>query len=509
MSRQAIENIKRWAAPGGAKVFVREVFGIEPDAWQDEFLDAYQNNDRTAAKACKGPGKTAVLAWCCWHYFICYENCKIVATSISGDNLRDGLWAELAKWQQRSELLRSAATWHAERIVCNENPEQWFMSARKWSKDATGEQQANTLAGLHADDIMFVIDEAGGVPDAVMAAAEAALANAGTEVNPNATAKLLICGNPTHLSGPLYRACSSEAALWKVIEITGDPDSPMRSPRISIEWARAMIAKYGRDNSWVLVNVFGKFPPSSINGLLGPDEVQAAMNRVLHPSAYIREAKVLGVDAGGGGHDPTVIGPRQGLAYFQPKILRLDDPKLIAGAVAVAAKRWGEDGHEVDMIFVDATGGWGTGIISWLRDWGYVVTGVEFSGKSADVAYFNKRSEMLFNFAHDVRGGACLPNIPALKEACVRQEYTHNKDRMQMLDKDELKEGVSDTTGFDILDAFAVTRAFPVVRKSPQTEYNMAQETNYNPMQHKGTQFMSEPHHSTGGHDYDPLNGTI
>jgi phage terminase large subunit len=46
-----------------------------------------------------------------------------------------------------------------------------------------------------------------------------------------------------------------------VIEITGDPDDPKRSPRVSGQWAREQIEKYGRENPWVLVNVFGSSRP--------------------------------------------------------------------------------------------------------------------------------------------------------------------------------------------------------------------------------------------------------
>ena len=70
-----------------------------------------------------------------------------------------------------------------------------------------------------------------------MAAAEAGLST-GTET------KILIAGNPTHTDGPLYRACTQERHLYHVTEITGDPDDPMRSPRISVKWAREQIEKY-------------------------------------------------------------------------------------------------------------------------------------------------------------------------------------------------------------------------------------------------------------------------
>src|SRR2546430_9784758 len=79
--------------------FVREVFGVEPDGWQDEVLAAFPRNQRLAMKACKGPGKTAVLAWLAWNFLVVNEDAKVAATSVSADNLADNLWTEMAKWQ--------------------------------------------------------------------------------------------------------------------------------------------------------------------------------------------------------------------------------------------------------------------------------------------------------------------------------------------------------------------------------------------------------------------------
>ena len=105
-----------------------------------------------------------------------------------------------------------------------------------------------------------------------MATAEAALASC-------VEGHIVQAGNPTHLEGPLYRACTSERRLWHLTEITGDPDDPRRATRISAQWAREQIEKYGRDNPWVLVNVFGRFPPSSLDTLIGPDECAEATKR--------------------------------------------------------------------------------------------------------------------------------------------------------------------------------------------------------------------------------------
>jgi phage terminase large subunit len=101
--------------------------------------------------------------------------------------------------------------------------------------------------------------------------------------------------------------------LWTVIHMTGDPDDPKRSPRVSIEWAKEEIQKWGRDNPFVLINVLGQFPPASLNALLGVEEITEAMQRRHRPDAYSWSQKRLGIDCSRFSDDLTVLFPRQGL----------------------------------------------------------------------------------------------------------------------------------------------------------------------------------------------------
>ena len=59
-------HLAAWQASPHA--FVRELFGVVPDKWQEEVLEAFPHHPRLAMKACKGPGKTAVLAWLAWNF---------------------------------------------------------------------------------------------------------------------------------------------------------------------------------------------------------------------------------------------------------------------------------------------------------------------------------------------------------------------------------------------------------------------------------------------------------
>ena len=428
--------------------FVREMFNVTPDAWQEEVLQAFPKSPRLAMKACKGPGKTAVEAWLAWNFLVTRPDPKIAATSITAKNLEDNLWSEMAKWQQRSSYLREHFVWGKERIFYKGRPETWWMSKRTWNRDADRSQQGNTLAGLHADHILFILDESGGIPDAVMATAEAALASC-------IEGHIVQAGNPTHLEGPLYRACTSERRLWHVTEITADPDDKRRSTRVKAEWAKEQIEKYGRDNPWVLVNVFGKFPPGSLNTLIGPDECRAALERTYRPEDIERAPRVLGVDVARFGDDASVIFPRQGLLALPPLKMRNADGTQGAGAVARRALDW-----KADAIFVDDTGGWGASWIDCLRTLGHAPIGVGFASRPNDPRYENKRTEMYFETVQWIKSGGALPDVPELVAALSQTTYSFRGDRLLLEPKEQVKARLGYSP--DDADALALTFAQPV-----------------------------------------------
>lgn len=427
--------------------FVREVFAVEPDEWQKDVLMAFAVNNRIAMQSSKGVGKSAILSWCAWNFLLTRSHPKIVATSISWDNLSDGLWTEMAKWHNKSEFLKQKFEWTKTRIFSKDHPETWYMSARTWSKGADSNQQANVLAGIHADYVLFVLDEVGGIPDGVMAAAEAGLAS-GIET------KIIMAGNPTHLEGPLYRAATSERHLWHVTEITSDPDSVKRSTRVSLQWAKEQRDKYGQDSPWYIVNVLGKFPPSSINSLLGPDEVSAAMKKELRESDYDWSQKRLGIDVARFGSDRTVIFPRQGLRAFRPVIMNGSRSNEIAARIMQAKNKWKSEAE-----FVDGTGGFGSGVVDALMQAGVSANEIHFSSKAIDQAYANKRAEMWFAMAEWIKKGGWLPNSPDLARELTAPQYTFINGKFQLEPKDQIKERL----GFspDLADALCLTFALP------------------------------------------------
>lgn len=437
---------------------VRELFDVTPDAWQDEALEAFPTSPRLAMKACAGPGKTAVLSWIGWNFLLTRPHSIGGATSVSGPNLRANLWTELARWRAKSPILMKLFEQTQKAIFARVSPETWKLEARTWAQDADASQIGNALAGLHGEYVLWLLDETGDYPDAVMPVCESIFAGNPIE------AHIVQAGNPTRLSGPLYRAATVARKLWRVIEITADPDDPKRTPRVTVEHARTQIEQYGRDNPWVVVRIFGQFPPSSFNALIGPDAITAATLRSYRPEDISKAARVLGVDVALYGDDASVIFPRQGLVAFAPQTFRNLDG--IQGASQVSRK-WDE--WDVDACFVDNTGGYGTSWIDNLRLLGRTPIGVGFAEGASNNRYVNKRAEMYFDLAGWIKGGGQLPpmttqGMPEVCAALSQTTYTTRGDRLLLEPKALVKEKIGYSP--DHCDALALTFAHPVSPKA-------------------------------------------
>lgn len=482
MSPEATQ-LRRWKVDPVA--FVRECLGVEPDAWQAEMLSAFPKAKRMAGVACKGPGKTALMAWLGWNFLLTRPHCKVPCTSITGPNLRDGLWAEFKKWQKRSPILLSQFEWTETRIKQVSHPETWWASARTWAQDASPEQQANTIAGLHEDFLLWLLDEASDMPTGVVSAAEAALTG-GRET------KMVLMGNCTRTEGPIWDASGKRRHMFHVTRITGDPDDPKRSPRIDIEEARAQIAEYGRNSFIVKVNILAEFPDRQPNKLLDARDVDEAMERTLPDSAFENDARVVGVDTAYFGDDASTFVPRQGRMCFQVKEFRqLDTVELADQVVRFAeSKKW-----KPDAFFVDEGGPSGGGTIDQCKARGYsrVVRPVNFGSKPLDPKRFNnKRTEMYFMASEWVKSGGCLPNDPMLAAELIAPRYfPDNQNRICLEPKLDIKARLGRSP--DRADGFVLTFASPVIAKRARDMNEQAR--------------TRRAGRRNSANDYDPLRG--
>jgi hypothetical protein len=467
--------------------FIKEVCNGEPDPWQKEYLEALATRKKLALKACKGPGKSRAIAWSIWWWLFTRKHSNVVCMSITGDNLRDNLWAELARVQNEAPLLKQFFEHKGERIEAKESPKTWWCSARSFPQNADKSQQANTIAGMHGKYPMIACDEVGDYPDGVIVAAEAIFAN-------DVDARLVIAGNPTQTEGPLYRVCTRDRYDWWVKEITGDPDDPARASRISLEWARKMINDWGRDNDWVKVNVFGQFPSAQSNKLLGPDEVHRAMQNKLPESHYGQDPIIMGLDVARFGDNASVLFRRQGKMAFKPMEWREMDLMSLADQVMRVYLEYRPAAFFIDQVGV------GGGVVDRLRQLGAQVIPVDSGGKPIEERFYDRRAEMWWTMAEWIKQGACLPFDSQMVSELLAPNFDFTKTGRATKFKLESKKDLvkRGQPSPDHADALALTFAAPVF--SPLTQMQVLDDTfpTHRPI-NGGTEVEWDPFSDDGG----------
>lgn len=453
VTEDAAANLQLWKADPVRMVW--DLFGATPDRWQVKALAEFggTRKSRLSLQACVGPGKSTVLAWAGWHHLLCFGDGQRFpeGAAVSGagaDNLKSGLWKELAVWREASPVLRAAFDLTTESIRSRTHPMLHHLDARTYPKSADSQALGRTLSGLHSPWLIYLLDESGDMPPAVGRAAEQGMSG-----NPERCV-IAMAGNPTSHDGLLFQAAGPQRHLWTVIQITGDPDDADRSPRVDIEWAREQINLYGRENPWVMSALLGLFPPSSINALLGPDEMNAALGKHLREDQYNFSQKRLGIDVARFGDDSTVIFPRQGLAAFPFVVMRNARGPAIAARIIAAKTKWSSEAE-----LIDDTGGWGAGAIDAAQLGGVNLLPINASGSPDDPRYENKRAEMNFRASEWVKRGGALPNSPELVRQACAVTYTFSPRGKFIVEPKEIIKKKLGGKSPDEWDAFCLTFA--------------------------------------------------
>lgn len=456
-------------------LFGWDVFRFVPDRYQGEALWAMACEPKVALPAAKGAGKTTLLSIAIWWRLTCWPQVKGAATSVSGANLRDNLRSELELWYARGDLVRALFEITSDGIRSKESPRTWFLSFRTWPTSAQETQLGETLAGIHADHTLFVVDEAGAVPEAIGRAAEGALANA--DAAEGRTACYWIAGNTTNRDSLLGRVVLRRSDRWWMLHVTGDPSDPMRAPRISLAWARDQIEQYGESDPFVQINVFAKFPDTAVNALIGDEDVAAAQKRFYREDEYASAARVMGVDVALEGDDRCVIQRRQGLVAFSPTVVRNRTTSVLTALIAAEMIDF-----KVDTCFIDVTGGFGAAIADGLEAIGHFAVRVNFGGASTRKDCVNKRTEMYVETANWLKNGGRLPESPLYLELAATQYGINPSGKLVLEPKLAVKKRLGQSP--DVADALALTFAQPV---SPLSIRRMAEmrrpALDYNPIE--------------------------
>lgn len=286
-----------------------------------------------------GTGKDAYASWVVLWFLCCFPFPKIPCTAPTGHQLKDVLWGEISKWLRKSNVA-DWLTWQSDKIFFNEQKgKEWFAVARTANPRATAEEQGETLAGFHERFLLYVIDEASGIPEPVFKPIEGALTG---ECN-----IVLMIFNPTRSKGFAVESHRKDRARWVAIRWNSE-----ESELVTKEQCESMAKKYGRDSNTYRIRVLGLPPSTDEHILIQYDWVMDAVNREIEP--LDTDVDVMGFDVGGGG-DESIILPRRGPLTYAVHSCHFDKSEELTGWALRHLLDFGPKYCMVDNIGV----GWG------------------------------------------------------------------------------------------------------------------------------------------------------
>lgn len=438
-----------------------------PREWQAELLDsigAHLRNPNTrfqpfmaAIASGHDIGKSSFVAMVTkWGLSTC-EDCRIMITANTGNQLSSKTQPEVAKWFRLAE---DKDLWEvqATRIACKdqEHRPSWRADFETWSENNT-----EAFAGLHnkGKRIIVIFDEASAIVKDIWEVTKGALTDERTEI------LWLVFGNPTVNTGPFRECFGSQKHRW----LTRQIDSRTVEGTNKEEIAR-WVEDYGEDSDFVRVRVRGEFPRAGSSQFISSDVVAAA--RRYKAEGYMGLPKILSVDVARFGDDQTVIGSRQGRkATILAKYRGKDTVQVAERVIEFIGK------ENPDAVVIDGDG-IGAGVIDQIKFRGFGKRLFEFhGGAKADDSntYFNRRAEVWGMMRDWLGAGAEIPDDPELAAELEGIEYGFsNKNQIQLEKKEDLKKrGLSSPDNADCIAYSFAVKVMPLPKQEKNREYTV------------------------------------
>jgi phage terminase large subunit len=320
------------------------------------------------------------------------------------------------------------------------------------------------MAGFSGADVLFLVDEASGVSEAIFEAIFGNLAGG---------AKLVLVSNPTQVVGPFFDAFHRERSVWYCLHMSSEHVArenvgPGRIRGLATqEWLDEVRRKWGVSDPRYQVRAAGNFPTQSTNAVISLGAIETAYQRwgTVEPSQHL----AVGVDVARFGDDNSVVRPVRGLVAEPAKVVHGFDSIQVAGLVKQVIDEYRDAGGIGRVsVRIDAGGGYGGGVFDQLSAWnregelGPHVELIELSPSSKpidEVRFVNRRDEMWFGIADWLSEGGTLnrdEEPPELEEDLlgVRYGFERAHGRIKVEPKDDVKKRIGRST--DQGDALAL-----------------------------------------------------
>lgn len=415
--------------------------GVDDDEGQLEFFQAIQKSvidqlegrpavHEFSIKSCHGVGKTKGCSILVNWFFDSFPQSITITSAPSDDQVRTLLWKDI----------RSSRPLWGRRHLKPADPfmsrgDGWFAMGRV-TNDAGGTGTAR-FHGQHAKFMLFVFDEADGVPEFAYGAVDGMMTNLG----PGMVLIFIRIGNPATRTSEFHRRHTAPGVHSINFDALRFPNVYHDDPRLvpggtTRDWVTKMIGKHCevvpaadedaqtftvpwdtvdkhgtpapagtnlKPNGQFLFRVRGKTPKNeTLEGFISEGRYESACERDVAPLLTQEDIDfaAIGLDMARYGADGGTLYLNHRLRLSREAVIQGQDTAGYVPHVEAAIQKAVRHGAERIELRVDNTGGWGIGIIDYFKDAEYpdvtfTVIEVNFGAAANDpTSYYNLATEL-------------------------------------------------------------------------------------------------------------------
>lgn len=417
---------------------IRDLFQAEPTIQQIQLIKAAWNpRARVAVSSCTGAGKTTALTWLTMLFLLTQEDCRILITSPSFQQLNRVFHAEFRKWRGKMDTkIGGMFDVTREKIVCTSNK-----GVQEANLVTASAENKESLQGGHAKNYVILGDEASAIEEDTFDVLYRTLST-------DTGGRLILTSNPTRSVGRFYDIFHKDLKEWDKMFFTA-----FDCPHIAEGFPEEQEEMYGIDSDHYRIGVLGQFPRTTNSQFISSDVVDKALENNIPHGAYHHYPMIIGADIARFGDDKTVFVARQGPKIVNITQLENQDTMQVAGALHDYQRD-----HKGVVCYIDAIG-IGAGVFDRCKELGMPVREVMGSRKpSKPMEYFNLRSQLWGEMRHWLNNEADLPYMAEIREQLLGMTYGYNnKMQMALTTKKDIKK--SGKKSPDIGDAISLTFA--------------------------------------------------
>lgn len=417
---------------------------------QIEILEAAVHNKRIAVRSGHKVSKSTTAAILALWFYCCFEEARVVLTATTSRQVDAILWREIRKLYKRA---------------VKPIPGELYDLARSGLKSEDFREivgftakESEAVAGVSGANLLYLVDEASGIPDLIFEAIEG---------NRAGGARIVMFSNPTRTAGEFFEAHTSKALVmndngtvrggfYKCIAISSE-ETPNAVHGLEIipglagrEWVVEKRAEWGVDSPLYKIRVLGDFAINEEGKIISVAAITEAEARWLEAVGVGR--LYIGVDPAGpgGAGDESAFAWRRGKKALGLHAERgLDEKKHLQRVIEIldSQREFFPDDYETPVCVVDRDGPEGAKVYNEIVAWAHanpkrlIVVGFrggEYAQRKPN-QYDRARDELWGNLGEWMKDGAIPEDLKLAKELNAPDWDANLRNRLKATPKEVLR----------------------------------------------------------------------